>query len=102
MAFVNHGPRSAIGAEEAESHLGGAATSFRRLANRNPGLSVIGVRAFQCSVTAMDPVGGAEVKGVVTGPDGNLFYVTLYDDGLAAHGDEAANDGVYSASFVPL
>ncbi len=56
---------------------------------------------FQCSVTAGDPVGGAEVKGVITGPDGNLFYVTLYDDGLADHGDERANNGVYSASFVP-
>lgn len=55
-----------------------------------------------CTVTAGSPVGGAEVSASVTGPDGALSYVTLYDDGLPEHADATANDGVYSASFLPF
>ncbi len=55
----------------------------------------------RCTVTAGDPVAGAEVQGVITGPDGFLSYVTLFDDGAAAHGDTTEGDGVYSAAFQP-
>src|SRR5207237_9266778 len=45
------------------------------------------------------PVTGATVLGTVTRPDGTAVPVTLFDDGRAAHGDEIAGDGTYSALF---
>ena len=45
------------------------------------------------------PVGGAQVTGRVTRPDGTRATLRLHDDGLAVHGDEQAGDGVYSALF---
>lgn len=45
------------------------------------------------------PVVGASVTGSVTHPDGAQSQITLFDDGGAAHGDNAAADGVYSVLF---
>jgi hypothetical protein len=42
---------------------------------------------------------GATVTGTVFRPSGPAVPVTLFDDGLASHGDTTADDGVYSASF---
>ncbi len=52
-----------------------------------------------CQVTAGDPVTGASVTAEVSGPDGVLGTATLFDDGLAIHGDEEAGDGLYSAYY---
>jgi hypothetical protein len=54
---------------------------------------------LRCQVTAGDPVTGASVTADVSGPDGVLGTVTLFDDGLPVHGDEAAGDSVYSAYY---
>ncbi len=43
---------------------------------------------------------GAEVAGKVFRPDGSEVAITLFDDGDAAHGDELAQDGIYSALFA--
>jgi uncharacterized repeat protein (TIGR01451 family) len=42
---------------------------------------------------------GASVTGTVTRPDGSKVALTLFDDGLGAHGDSVPGDGIYSASF---
>ncbi|MFT7465396.1 MAG: calcium-activated chloride channel regulator 4 [Pseudohongiellaceae bacterium] len=55
--------------------------------------------ALQVSVVAGVPVGGAQVTGVVTRPDASTVPIEFLDDGLAAHGDETANDGIYSTLF---
>ena len=45
-------------------------------------------------------VAGAEVMGTVTRPDGAILPIMLFDDGdKCLHGDEFANDGIYSAMF---
>ena len=49
------------------------------------------------------PITGGTVQATIQGPAGSALdgtQVTLYDDG--AHGDGAANDGVYAANFGPL
>lgn len=42
---------------------------------------------------------GASVTGTVVMPSGGTRSITLYDDGLAIHGDDDAGDGIYSAKF---
>ncbi|HEV2912325.1 MAG TPA: VWA domain-containing protein [Pyrinomonadaceae bacterium] len=42
---------------------------------------------------------GALVSGNVIRPDGSRVAITLFDDGLAAHGDAVAADGSYAARF---
>lgn len=42
---------------------------------------------------------GATVNGTVTRPDGSIVPLTLFDDGLAIHGDIQTDDGVYSTFF---
>jgi uncharacterized repeat protein (TIGR01451 family) len=42
---------------------------------------------------------GALVLGKVTRPDGSKVPITLFDDGLAAHGDVVVADGNYSARY---
>ncbi|MGK3991023.1 VWA domain-containing protein [Sorangium sp. So ce136] len=44
-------------------------------------------------------VTGATVSAEMTAPSGTAKSLTFHDDGLAAHGDLAANDGVYSTKF---
>ena len=39
------------------------------------------------------------VKAIVTRPDDSKIEVKLYDDGSPVHGDDTANDGVYSHRF---
>ena len=46
-----------------------------------------------------EAVTGATVTGTVTRPDQSQVPITLFDDGLAAHADLKAGDGVYSARF---
>ncbi|WP_437953612.1 VWA domain-containing protein [Sorangium sp. So ce296] len=45
------------------------------------------------------PVTGAAVIAEMEAPSGAGTSLTFYDDGLAAHGDTTANDGVYSTKF---
>ncbi|WP_437811212.1 VWA domain-containing protein [Sorangium sp. So ce1078] len=45
------------------------------------------------------PVTGAAVSAEMTAPSGAVTPLTFYDDGLAAHGDSVANNGVYSLKF---
>jgi hypothetical protein len=54
-------------------------------------------------VVAKDQVvTGCQVQACVTAPGGTQTTVQLYDDGdMALHGDEQANDGVYSGYFTP-
>jgi len=54
---------------------------------------------IQSHVIAIDYVANAEVTGTVEIPDGSIVDITLFDDGLASHGDEFPNDGVYSNFF---
>lgn len=54
---------------------------------------------IQCQVTAGDPVAGATVTADVTGPNGILGKLTLYDDGAALHGDAEAADGTYTGLY---
>src|SRR5262249_49482450 len=42
---------------------------------------------------------GATVAGNVIRPDGSRVAITLFDDGLATHGDKIAGDGIYTALF---
>ena len=42
---------------------------------------------------------GATVTGRVFRPDGSNVPVTFFDDGDGTHGDQLANDGIYSALF---
>jgi hypothetical protein len=58
------------------------------------------VPVIRASVVAGVPVAGASVEGVVTGPKGFTRRVRLYDDGQFSHGDDKANDGVYSNHFL--
>jgi hypothetical protein len=44
-------------------------------------------------------VTGATVTGQVLHPNGTRSEITLFDDGLEAHGDQFPADGVYSALF---
>ncbi|WP_063751935.1 VWA domain-containing protein [Sorangium cellulosum] len=46
-----------------------------------------------------NPVTGATVSAEMEAPSGAVTSLTFYDDGLAAHADIAANDGVYSTKF---
>lgn len=48
---------------------------------------------------AGESVVGATVEGSVSRPDGSSVPVTLFDDGLALHGDALPGDGTYSALF---
>lgn len=50
-------------------------------------------------VDAGFPVAGATVIGSVRRPDGSTINITLSDDGRREHGDDLADDGVYSAVF---
>lgn len=54
---------------------------------------------LRVDVVAGVPVAGAEVTAVVDRPGGSPVDMTLYDDGLAGHADQFANDGVYGALF---
>lgn len=54
---------------------------------------------IEALVAAGPAVVGASVTGNVTRPDNTVIDVTLFDDGLADHGDEVANDGIYSNFF---
>lgn len=54
---------------------------------------------IQALVAAEDYVANAEVTGTVVRPDGTTVDITLFDDGLEIHGDELANDGMYSNFF---
>jgi len=57
-------------------------------------------QCLQVTVFAEDSgVAGAAVNGTVIRPDGTNRTVTLFDDGSAGHGDEEADDGVYSNYF---
>lgn len=42
---------------------------------------------------------GGSVAGTATRPDGSKLPITLFDDGLAEHGDITGGDGIYSALF---
>ena len=44
-------------------------------------------------------VTGASVTGQVVHPNGTKTPITLFDDGVAEHGDTYASDGIYSAVF---
>lgn len=46
------------------------------------------------------PIAGAQAAAVVSGPDGSSSPLDLFDDGDPAHGDERANDGIYSNYFT--
>jgi len=52
------------------------------------------------SVVSAVPVGGARVEGEVERPDRSRVPVVFHDDGLAVHGDDKAEDGVYSTRFA--
>lgn len=54
---------------------------------------------IKVQVDAGYPVAGANVTGRVRRPDGNTVNIVLFDDGRREHGDEFADDGVYSALF---
>lgn len=54
----------------------------------------------EVAVTARFPVGGAEVDARVTRPDFTVVDLQLHDDGLPVHGDEHADDGIYTALFT--
>lgn len=49
------------------------------------------------SLADSQPLTGADVTAEITGPLGSVYDLTFYDDGL--HGDGAANDGFYGATF---
>lgn len=42
---------------------------------------------------------GAKVNGTVIRPDGTMLPIVLFDDGSNSHGDQEADDGVYSNLF---
>lgn len=46
------------------------------------------------------PVAGANVSGTAVRPDGSAVNISLFDDGSIGHGDEKANDGIYSNLFA--
>jgi parallel beta-helix repeat protein len=47
-----------------------------------------------------NPLTGADVEVIVTRPDASQTSITLFDDGLDAHSDINANDGVYTNYFT--
>jgi len=47
-----------------------------------------------------NPLTGADVEVIATRPDASQISITLFDDGLDAHGDINANDGVYTNYFT--
>ncbi|UCG46823.1 MAG: VWA domain-containing protein [Phycisphaerales bacterium] len=62
------------------------------------------VPVIQASVSAGAPVAGVKVEGVVIRPHPeqgvvDSVAIKLYDDGLYIHGDEVADDGIYSNRF---
>lgn len=52
-----------------------------------------------CPVTAGTPVAGVGVTAEVTGPDGSVGSMTLFDSGSVVHGDKEAGDGIYSGYY---
>jgi hypothetical protein len=52
------------------------------------------------SCNAPQPVIGGKANAIVITPDGLEYAVDLYDNGDANHGDEYANDGIYSGIFT--
>ncbi len=52
-----------------------------------------------CPVTAGSPVAGVGVTAEITGPDGSVGSMTLFDSGSAVDGDKQAGDGVYSGYY---
>ena len=54
---------------------------------------------LRATVIAEVPVIGASVTGTATRPDGSTVGFTLFDDGMAVHGDDIPNDGVYSLTI---
>jgi Mg-chelatase subunit ChlD len=62
--------------------------------DRTPGAAM----QIVAGLTDTGPITGASVKAQVEKPNGLFSTVTLYDDG--AHGDGAANDGIYSNKFT--
>jgi parallel beta-helix repeat protein len=47
-----------------------------------------------------NPLTGADVEMIVTRPDASQINITLFDDGLDAHGDINTNDSVYTNYFT--
>jgi len=63
------------------------------------------VPIVQASLSAGPHVAGAKVEGVVARPSpepgaADTVPLTLYDDGQHIHGDEMADDGIYSNRFL--
>ena len=54
---------------------------------------------LRVDVIAGVPVAGAEVTATVDRPNADSVTIPVYDDGAAIHGDQWANDGVYSTIF---
>jgi hypothetical protein len=48
------------------------------------------------------PVTNLSVQALMTAPTGATSLVPMFDDGVAAHGDEVAGDGTYSADVTGL
>lgn len=55
---------------------------------------------IHASCNAPVPVIGGAAWGVVVAPDGSESFIVLHDDGDPVHGDEFANDGVYSNTYA--
>lgn len=54
---------------------------------------------IEALVQAGHAVDGASVTGTVKRPDSTSVDFELFDDGMNSHGDERANDGIYSNFF---
>ncbi len=55
---------------------------------------------LQATVVAQVPVTGVSATAVVTQPGGFTETITLYDDGMAVHGDDLRGDGIYGALYA--
>lgn len=54
---------------------------------------------IKASATYNYSIAGAQVRAKVVRPNGTAAFLTLHDDGDNNHGDERANDGIYSNYF---
>lgn len=93
------------------SELGGADVVYDFLAYLEAGTLDVTARSpdavpwpeplrVEVQVVAGVPAGGARVSGTVERPDGSHAAVSFFDDGQDVHGDEKADDGVYSLLFA--